>query len=128
MRINKWSLIVLAINIGLLYFTIYAFRQYQHRQEIVKFAHPITEYSLLEVDCHSRMSSNIKIAYLGKEYFVGVTKKKCQNIESVALYYDTQHDEVFEKDELRMSHVATLSVIFLCSLLLWFYPEVRNER
>lgn len=112
----------------LLCFTIYAFRQYQHRQEIVKFAHPIIEYSLLEVDCHSRMSSNIKIAYLGKEYFVGVTKKKCLNIESVALYYDTQHDDVLEKDELRMSHVATLSVIFLCSLLLWFYPKVRNER
>lgn len=128
MRINKWILIVLAINIGLLCLTIYAFRQYQHRQEIVKFAHSIIEYSLLEVDCHSRMSSNIKIAYLGKEYLVGVTKKKCQNIESVALYYDTQHDDVFEKDELRMSHVATLSVIFLCSLLLWFYPEVRNER
>ena len=70
MRINKWILIVLAINIGLLCFTIYAFRQYQHRQEIVKFAHPIIEYSLLEVDCHSsRMSSNIKIAYLGKEYY-----------------------------------------------------------
>lgn len=79
MRINKWILIVLAINIGLLCFTIYAFRQYQHRQEIVKFAHPIIEYSLLEVDCHSsRMSSNIKIAYLGKEYFVGVTKKMAQ--------------------------------------------------
>ena len=81
MRINKWILIVLAINIGLLCFTIYAFRQYQyqHRQEIVKFAHPIIEYSLLEVDCHSsRMSYNIKIAYLGKEYFVGVTKKMAQ--------------------------------------------------
>lgn len=79
MRINKWILIVLAINIGLLRFTIYAFRQYQHRQEIVKFAHPIIEYSLLEVDCHSsRMSSNIKIAYWGKEYFVGVTKKMAQ--------------------------------------------------
>ena len=64
MRINKWILIVLTINIGLLCFTIYAFRQYQHRQEIVKFAHPIIEYSLLEVDCHSRMSSNIKIAYV----------------------------------------------------------------
>lgn len=129
MRINKWIPIVLAINIGLLCFSIYVFMQYQHRQSIIKFAHPITEYSVLEVDCHSgRMSSYIRISYLGKDYFFGVTKKKCQNIENVALYYDAQHDEVFEKDELCMRHVATISVIFLCSLLLWFYPEVRNVK
>ena len=102
---------------------------FQRRSKIVQMIQPITDYSILEVNCGGhRMGSSVKIAYAGKDYYVGVRLKQCKEIESASLYYDRQHDEVFEKDELSKTQVVCLFVLFAFSLLLWRYPEVRRYK
>ena len=70
MRINKWIPIVLAINIGVLCFALYVATTYQQQNYIVSCEQPITNYSILEVNCRGhRMHSTVKIAYAGKDYY-----------------------------------------------------------
>lgn len=128
MSINKWTPLVLAINIAMLCLTINASMAYFHRNEIVKSEKPITNYSILEVNCSGgfRGGSTIRIAYLGKYYDVGVSRKKCKRTESTNFYYDKLHDTVFEKDELSMRQIVFFFTMFAFSLLLWRYPEVRR--
>lgn len=75
MRTNKWIPIALAINIGALCFALYVAMTYPRQNDIVKSEHPITDYSILEVNCRGhRMGSTVKIAYAGKDYDVGVSE------------------------------------------------------
>jgi len=81
MRINKWIPIVLGINIGVLCFALYVATTYQQQNYIVSCEQPITNYSILEVNCRGhRMHSTVKIAYAGKDYYVGVSRELCKNI------------------------------------------------
>ena len=48
MKINKWTLIVLIINIALLGWAIYVFKQYKHRTDIVASTHPISDFVIRE--------------------------------------------------------------------------------
>lgn len=106
MRINKWIPIVLAINIGVLCFALYVATTYQQQNYIVSCEQPITNYSILEVNCRGhRMHSTVKIAYAGKDYYVGVSRELCKNIGQAEFFYDMQHDTVFEKDYLCMTSV-----------------------
>lgn len=130
MRINKWIPIVLVINIAMLCLVINASMTYRYRNEIVESEQPITDYSILEVNCSSgyRGGSTIRIEYAGKDYYVGVSRKQCKGIMSTTFYYDRQHDTVFEKDELNKGDVVFFFTIFAYSLLLWTYPEVRKKN
>lgn len=129
MRTNKWIPIALAINIGALCFALYVAMTYQRQNDIVKSEHPITDYSILEVNCRGhRMGSTVKIAYAGKDYDVGISRKLCKNIEKTKFFYDRQYDTVFEKDYLCMRLVAGSFVPFAFSLLLCGYPELRIRR
>ena len=120
MRINKWIPIVLAINIGVLCFALYVATTYQQQNYIVSCEQPITNYSILEVNCRGhRMHSTVKIAYAGKDYYVGVSRELCKNIGQAEFFYDMQHDTVFEKDYLCMRHIVCFFVLFAFSLLLW---------
>ena len=119
MRINKWIPIVLAINIGVLCFALYVATTYQQQNYIVSCEQPITNYSILEVNCRGhRMHSTVKIAYAGKDYYVGVSRELCKNIGQAEFFYDMQHDTVFEKDYLCMRHIVSFFVLFAFSLLL----------
>ena len=72
MRTNKWIPIALAINIGVLCFALYVAMTYLRQNYIVSCEQPITNYSILEVNCRGhRMHSTVKIAYAGKDYYVG---------------------------------------------------------
>lgn len=116
MRINKWIPIVLAINIGVLCFALYVATTYQQQNYIVSCEQPITNYSILEVNCRGhRMHSTVKIAYAGKDYYVGVSRELCKNIGQAEFFYDMQHDTVFEKDYLCMRHIVFFFVLFLNS-------------
>lgn len=130
MKINKWIPIVLTINIALLGLAVYVFGEYRHRTDIVSSEHPITNYYILEVNCSGgyRGGSSVKIAYGGKEYYTGISYPKCKagNVEKLSYYYDEKNDAVFEEDELNKRYVVFFFVLFLCSLLLWMYPEVRK--
>ena len=130
MRINKWITLVLAINIAMLCLAINVVKTYHQRNEIVKSERPITGYSILEVNCSGgyRGGSTIRIAYLDKTYYVGVSRKQCKEAESTNFYYDRQHDTVFEKEELSMRHVLFFFAMFAFSLLLWRYPKVRRYK
>lgn len=130
MRINKWTPVVLAINITMLCLAINVSMKYLHRKEIVKFNKPITDYSVLEVDCSGgyRGGSTLRIEYTNKDYYVGVSRNQCKKIESSKLYYDEQHDTVFEENELSMRHIVCFFTLFAFSLLLWTYPEVRKRQ
>ena len=129
MRINKWIPIALAINIGVLCFALYVAMTYLRQSDIVKSEHPITNYSILEVNCRGhRMHSTVKIAYAGKDYYVGVSRELCKNIGQAEFFYDMQHDTVFEKDYLCMRHIVFFFVLFAFSLLLWKCPEVRKYQ
>ena len=130
MSISKLIPLVLAINIAMLCLTINASMAYFHRNEIVKSGKPITNYSILEVNCSGgyRGGSTIRIAYLGKYYDVGVSRKLCKRTESANFYYDKQHDTVFEKDELSMRQIAFFFAVFAFSLLLWRYPKCEGTK
>ena len=129
MRINKWIPIVLAINIALLYFAISALMTYCHRNEILKSEQPITGYSILEVNCRGhRMSSTVKISYGGKDYYVGISRKVCKNIEKAKFFYDRKNETIFEEGELPKRQIVCFFVIFAFSLLLWRYPEIRKFK
>lgn len=129
MRTNKWIPIVLVINIGALCFALYAAMTYQRQNHIVQSEQPITDFSILEVnDGGHRMGSTVKIAYAGKDYYVGINRKLCKNMEKAKFFYDRQHDTVFEKDYLSMRLVACSFVLFAFSLLLWRCREVRRYK
>lgn len=130
MSISKWTPLVLAINIAMLCFAVNVLKTYKHRNEIVKSGKPITNYSILEVNCSGgfRGGSTIRIAYLGKYYDVGVSRKQCKRTESANFYYDKQHDTVFEKEELGMRQIVFFFTVFAFSLLLWKYPKVRRYK
>ena len=129
MKTNKWFFIVLAINIAVLCLAINVSMTYLHRNKIVKSEQPITDYSILEVDCGGgyRGGSTIRIEYAAKDYYVGVSRKQCKEIESATLYYDRQHDTVFEKNELSIRYIVCFFALFAFSLLLWTYPEVKRK-
>lgn len=131
MKINKWIPMVsaIAINIALLGLAIYVFGLYQHRTSIVASQTPITDFSILEVYCRSRGSS-VKIAYNGKVYYTSLpiprAKCKAENVEKLAYYYDAKNDTIFWESGLNKRHVVFFFIVFLFSLLLWTYPEVRK--
>ncbi len=125
MRINKWIPIILAINTGALCFALYIAMIYKHQNSIVLSEQPITDYSILEINIGGRkISTTVKITYAGKDYCVGIDRKLCKNI----VFYDRQHDTVFEKDYLCIRHIVFSFVLFVFSLLLWMYPEVRKNK
>ena len=132
MKINKWALIVPVINIVLLGLTIYVLGEYKHRTDIVSSKHPITDFYILEVNCSSgfRGGSSVKIAYNSKEYYTGISTTQCKagNVEKLVYYYDAKNDAIFEENELTQRYVIFYFVLFLCSLLLWAYPEVRKGK
>ena len=128
MRTNKWIPIALAINIGVLCFALYVAMTYLRQSDIVSCEQPITNYSILEVNCRGhRMHSTVKIAYAGKDYYVGVSRELCKNIGQAEFFYDMQHDTVFEKDYLCMRHIVFFFVLFAFSLLLWKCPERQGK-
>ena len=60
----------LSDNIGVLCFALYVATTYQQQNYIVSCEQPITNYSILEVNCRGhRMHSTVKIAYAGKDYY-----------------------------------------------------------
>ncbi len=132
MKINKWIIIISVINIVLLGLAIYAFEEYRHRTNIVSSEHPITDFNILEVNCNSgfRGGSSVKIAYNNKEYYTGIPTPRCKagNVENLAYYYDAKNDAIFEDSELSQRYVVFYFILFLCSLLLWLYPEVRKRK
>ena len=129
MRTNKWIPIALVINVGALCFALYVAMTYQRQNNIAQSEQPITDYSILEVNCGGhRLRSTVKMAYAGKDYYVGVRRELCKNIEQAKFFYDRKHDTVFEKDYLCMRHVVCSFVLFAFSLLLWRYPEVRKYK
>lgn len=129
MKINKWIPIVSTINLALLGLAIYVLGLYKHRASIVESQTPITNFSILEVN-YRRHGSSVKIAYNGKEYYTGIpipySKRKTENVEKLAYYYDAKNDAIFWESELNKRYVVFYFIVFLCSLLLWTYPEVRK--
>lgn len=129
MKINKRIPVVLAINLAMLGLAIYVLGLYQHRTSIVASQTPITDFSILEVNYRTHGSS-VKIAYNGKEYYTAMpmpySKRKTENVEKIAYYYDARNDAIFWESELNKRYVVFYFIVFLFSLLFWAYPEVRK--
>lgn len=130
MKINKWSFIVLGINIVLAGLAIYVLKEYEHRTDIVSSQHPITDFHILEVNHSVKGGSSVKIAYSSKEYYTGIPNTRCktEDVEKLAYYYDAKNDAIFEESELNQRYVVFYFILFLCSLLLWLYPEVSKRK
>ena len=110
-------------------FALYVAMTYRCQNNIAQSERPITGYSILEVNGGGRkIRSTVKLAYAGKDYYVGVSRELCKNIGQAKFFYDREHDTVFEKDYLCMRHVVCSFVLFAFSLLLWRYPEVRKYK
>lgn len=132
MKINKWVLVVSVINIVLAGLAIYVLKEYEHRTDIVSSQHPITDFHILEVNRSGgfKGGSSVKIAYNSKEYYTGIpiTRCKTEDVEKLAYYYDAKNDAIFEESELNRRYVVFYFILFLCSLLLWLYPEVTKRK
>lgn len=130
MKINKWSFMVSVINIVLAGLAIYVLKEYEHRTDIVSSQHPITDFHILEVNHSVKGGSYVKIAYSSKEYYTGIpiTRCKTEDVEKLAYYYDAKNDAIFEESELNQRYVVFYFILFLCSLLLWLYPEVSKRK
>ena len=77
MRTNKWIPIALVINVGALCFALYVAMTYQRQNNIAQSEQPITDYSILEVNCGGhRLRSTVKMAYAGKDYYVTVSANR----------------------------------------------------
>lgn len=130
MKVHKTTLIISAINIITLCIAIYVAGLYQHRMDIVDSKHPITNFAILEINYSSghRGGSSVKVAYNGAEYYIGITSQQCkaENVENLEFYYDTENNTIFEKNNLNKRRVLFFFGLFLCSLLLWAYPEMRK--
>lgn len=107
-------------------------KEYEHRTDIVSSQHPITDFHILEVNRSGgfKGGSSVKIAYNSKEYYTGIpiTRCKTEDVEKLAYYYDAKNDAIFEESELNRRYVVFYFILFLCSLLLWLYPEVRKKK
>lgn len=77
-----------------------------------------------------RGGSSVKIAYNSKEYYTGIPTTRCktEDVEKLAYYYDAKNDAIFEESELNRRYVVFYFILFLCSLLLWLYPEVTKRK
>ena len=129
---GKRCFIVSVINIVLAGLAIYVLKEYEHRTDIVSSQHPITDFHILEVNRSGgfKGGSSVKIAYNSKEYYTGIpiTRCKTEDVEKLAYYYDAKNDAIFEESELNRRYVVFYFILFLCSLLLWLYPEVRKKK
>ena len=94
---NKELIGVILVNIGLLAAAVYMWLIYDRRQTIIKSEEPIQNYSVLEVNCHRRMSSSILIEFNGKRYYVGIARNKCIQFDpqKIKLFYDKERDKVY---------------------------------
>ena len=118
------------ITIVLAGLAIYVLKEYEHRTDIVSSQHPITDFHILEVNHSVKGGSSVKIAYSSKEYYTGIPNTRCktEDVEKLAYYYDAKNDAIFEESELNQRYVVFYFILFLCSLLLWLYPEVSKRK
>ena len=54
------------------------------------------------------------------------SKRKTENVEKLAYYYDAKNDAIFWGGGLSKRPVVFFFIMFLLSLLFWTYPEVRK--
>ena len=121
---------VALINIGVLALAVYVWISYNHRQTIFNSEEPIQNYSVLEVNCHRRMSSSILIEFNGKRYYVGIARNKCIQFDpqKIKFFYDKERDEVYEESGLVVRHVVFYFIFYLCSCI-WLFVTIwkRNK-
>ena len=124
----KQVLQVLFINIALLFILIYACISYNHRQAIVNTEKPIENFSVLDINCNSRMGSTLTVEFNAKKYYVGITYPQCKSftLDKVKIYYDKENDKLFERDELAIRIVVFYFIMYLCSFI-WLCTIIKKK-
>ena len=125
---NKELISVILINIGVLAFAVYVLLLYNRRQTIINSEEPIQNYSVLEVNCYRKSSSNILIEFNGKQYYVGVVRDKCIHFDpqKIQFFYDKERDEVYEESGLAVRQVVACFILYLCSCI-WLFTVIRKR-
>ena len=92
---------------------------YNHRQAIVNTEKPIENFSVLDINCNSRMGSNLLVEFNAKKYHVGISARQCESftLDKVKIYYDKENDKLFERDELAIRIVVFYFIMYLCSFI-----------
>lgn len=122
---------VLLINVVLLALLVYVWSSYNHRQAIINCGNPISNYSVIEVNCSSgyRGGSSILIKYNSKRYYVGIKPSQCKsfNPQNIKLFYDKKNDKVFEQSELTVRYIVFYSILYLGSCI-WLCAIIRKRK
>ena len=125
------TVLLIIINVALLVILVYSWLLYNHRNAIVYCENPITNYSLLEVNCGSgyRGGSTILIEFNAKRYYVGLSARQCKsfNPQKIALFYDKRNDEVFVANELSVRIVVFYLILYLGSCILLAVCLIRRK-
>lgn len=102
MTIRKFLILIFCVSISL---AIYVNYKYLSALEIQKNNKPIENYNIIEINCSSsfRMSSNIKISYIGEIYIVTVSNGICSKIAEKKInpkfYYMKEKNLVFLENQ-----------------------------
>ena len=125
----KQVLQLLFINIALLFILIYACISYNHRQAIVNTEKPIENFSVLDINCNSRMGSNLLVEFNAKKYHVGISARQCESftLDKVKIYYDKENDKLFERDAFPIRYLIVFFILYLCSFIWLCTIIIKNK-
>lgn len=126
----KQVLQVLFINIVVLFILIEACISYNHRQAIVNTEKPIENFSVLEINCHTRMGSSLLVEFNAKKYYVGITYPQCKSftLDKVKIYYDKENDKLFERDAFPIRYLVVFFIMYLCSFIWLCTILIKNKQ
>ena len=125
-RINKYSVIKLAINAICLILAIGSSIDYSYRARIMNDLGPIQGFEVVDsIRGGPKTSYVITLEYNNKYYNVSVDEQAYDSDykRNLHYFYDDKRDMIFEEHSLSVRLIVWFYILFVISLLLW-HPKV----
>jgi hypothetical protein len=128
-RINKYSVIKLAINAICLILAIGSSIDYSYRARIMNDLGPIQGFEVVDsIRGGPKTSCVITLEYNNKYYNVSVDEQAYDSDykRNLHYFYDDKRDMIFEEHCLPVRVIIYFYILFIISLLLWL-PKIIKQ-
>lgn len=130
-RINKYSVIKLAINAICLILAIGSFIDYSYRARIMNDLGPIQGFEVVDsIRGGPKTSCVITLEYNNKYYNVSVDEQAYDSDykRNIHYFYDDKRDMIFEEHSLPVRVIIYFYILFIISLLLWLPKIIKKVK
>ena len=128
-RINKYSVIKLAINVTCLILAIGSSIDYSYRARIMNHMGPIQGFVVVDsIRGGPKTSCVITLEYNNKYYNVTVAEQAYDSDykRNLHYFYDDERDMIFEEHSLSVRLIIYFYILFIISLLLWSQKIIKQ--